>query len=628
MSILIHPMRSKSAFTSICFVLLSLTVCRSQEQQRNDLYYLADHAVFFTNGIRSYQEHGKYGFIYKNHRLTEAVYDTVYHFGQEVCVVKRGTVFSLLDRNLKNTYYQPIERIEKYYSKEKQAFILKITDPRGYVTEYITDASTGWSVAQFSQGNTFPLHRDPSGYARNIVDSIDRSDRFPEANGRGEVKVLMNQKRTYHSPYAEILFCGNLLKFFPKSGAPFIRERSGISVSDYLGESLVVYRDPEKNQLFVIDEEREDTIAVSEYQFTSFIRDGQLYLSSQSYMEHGTVSCVKVYTNKGVLVHTYTPGVVNGKKNRAWFSGGRISEEIKYVNKGKNGYSLYAIYDPVTLERVLDNVLEIASNNSYSFCYSPQNRTYHLLRSGQIIYSIRVKKGNHATFHSLGKHDLFEKEPVCIRIMSADDHLIESVLISASGKTLCRTDQKTFGFSISQYQDAIEIHEIQRTDDANKRFGLYAAEADSIYWFPMGNSTIHALTKGILHYTSKAQGQNQLKTRSGDTLFTFGDQQLFFIPLENDHFLLTLTDDSSSVYNDRFQLLCSDCSITPVNRSQTSGKMTFLLCRSSQQAPYSLVDEQLNPVHQEKYRAVLSGAGNMVALLTENGTITYWMIGE
>lgn len=626
------PMLSKSAYLIICSVFLSLSNCWSQQQPLNDIDYLADHAVFFTNGILTYKENGKYGFVYKNHRLSEAIYDTIYNFGQELCVVKRGAVFNLLDRNLKNTYYQPIQSIEKYYSDQEHAFILKVTNTQGYSREYITDSFSGWSVAGFFQGTTFPLQQDAYLYSRSITDSIDRADQFPEAKGRGEVKVLVNQNTRYHGPYTEVLFCGNMLKFFPQSGMSFVKERPGLSVSDYLGESLIVYRNPEKNEQVIIDEAKEDTLAVSEFNFSSFIQDGQLYLSSVSYAEHGTIDHVNIYNNKGILLHTFTPGMVNGRKNRTWFNGGRISEEIRYIQTGKSGYSVYAIYAAATLERVLNNVTELVSNKTYSFCYSPKNRTYFLLRGGEVIYSVQVSKGNYATLSSLDENNLFEKEPACIRIISKDDRVLESILVSASGKTLRRTNKNTFAFSISSNQDVIQIHEVKRTDDTDKNFGLYSPEKDSVYWFPIKDLEVYALTKDVLHYHNTLESQNYLSNRKGDTLLTFNEQQLSFIRLKNGHFLLTLYNDTiMSVYNDRFQLLCNECDIFPINTTNKIGNnaTTLILARKdAQKTFYQLVDEQLNPINPNHYRAVLSGVGNLVALLTENDTIEYWMIGE
>ena len=598
-------------------IFISVTSCMGQYQKNEDLNYLAEHAVFFENGITVYPENGKYGFKYKNHRLSEPIYDTIYNFSRDFCVVKRDSVLSLLDMNLRNGYLQPIRSVEKHYSEEKKATILKITSKNGHSNEYTISKVNNWKLF-YSTANSvaYPMRQDHYLFSHNITDSIDLADKFPEA--KSNVRILMKTSMEKKSPYNEILFSAEKLKFFPKKGIPFIRNRPGLKIDDYLGKSLLEYRTGDYQTRVVIDEEKGDTVLISKFKTEGFSIDTNLYLYRYVYDEKGEVEQIQIYNEYGEHLHTFVPTTVDGHKNSAWINNGIISERIKYTRKGN--IEIYHVYSAVTLEKILENVVLVSENlkRGYYMYYSLEKRTYFLINKGRLIYSFKVNKGSYAGFETIDNFE-FEKEPIYINIKTIHSELIESIVISSSGKELYRS--KDYRLMMRLSLDENEKVKVMELHKENNEFAIYSTEADSLYWFDAKDASGGAVTSDVLYF-STPEG-TRFETLLKEPTFNFSAKSLEgIISLKNDQFWLILAEnDSYTLYNNYFKELCDNCIIGQINQSN----LVFSLYRDPKSTLFELINADFIPITNKRYKALLNGT-KMIVALTEANEIEYLMM--
>lgn len=606
-----------SVFITYLSIFLSSTTAFCQYQKTEDMNYLRNHAVFFDNGIRSYEENGKYGFIYKNHHLSLPIYDTLFKFGTEICIVKCDTVFKVLDKNLRNTFSQPIHKINTFYSLEKKAFVLIIQSTRGFTFEYILGNND--SRAQFTGNNPTqnPLRENPDLYTRSITDSIDRADKFPEAES--EINLLTNERIEGQSPYKEILFDKKRLKFFPKNGAPFVRERKGLIANHYLGASLVEYRNPDNQQHIIINEETGDTVLISRFGFSSFILNNQLYIGNQSYGESGIVDNITIYNTAGETLQVFKAPVVNGQKNRIWLDDQDMLIEEVHPASRKNAYPFYNVYAPLSLERLLEKVVLYDQSKDFRLYYSPKDRMFSLLKKDRLIYSFLNNRKEGIYLNTLGNK--YEKEPVYIRIYGKKEQLVESIIVSSCGKILYRSTDAEFDLYTGMDKSTIQMFEKKNQSDSGRRIAVYDQKKDSLYWFSCGNSDCGVFTKDILYHSG--ENGSWLEALNGDTLLTFNDNQFQIINLrENEFFIVIHSANSSSLYNKDLKQVCANCMLHLINEEH----LIFALFRDPQSAVFELVDEHLEPVGNQRYLSVIGKTGKMIAVLTEEKKIDYLML--
>jgi hypothetical protein len=411
-----------STYILIISIFVSVATCFGQYQKMEDLNYLVEHATFFDNGIITYQENGKYGFKYKNHRLSEPIYDTIYNFSRDFCVVKQDSVLSLLDHNLRNSYLQPIRSIEKYYSEEKKTMNLKITSVKGHSNEYSISQSNSWGIIYSTSNSvTYPMHQNI--YSRSITDSIDLADRFP---GTGDVNILINERIAPQSPYSEILIRANSVKLFPKNGIPFIRERAGLQVMDYLGASLIAYRNRDTYQEVIIDEATEDTILTADFKISSFSADGKLYLYQMKYAQYETIDKLEIYNDQGKLIQVFIPGTSKGRKNKISLTDdGMILERIQHVNDAEPRYNIYSAR---SLKCILKNVSYSYYSKNYVLYYSNKDHRYFVLKGERIIYSLKASKEKRLRLYTIDDRLTMEKEPIYIQVSFKDQQFLESII--------------------------------------------------------------------------------------------------------------------------------------------------------------------------------------------------------
>ena len=613
----------KSVPIVFCFLFILKQVCFCQYPNSESFRYLMDHAVFFGNGITSYAENGKYGFIYKNHRLTEPVYDTLFLFGKDICIAKKDSKYSLLDQNLKDVFTQEIRSVNKFYSIEKESFILTIETLKNDTWEYFTNEKYAWSPKYLSHSQKY-IYQDPLKISQetnySIVDALDHADKFPEAPGF--IKILMNERMAPESPYQLILFSPELLKFFPKSGKPFVRQRKGLQAWNYLAASIIEYRNRETEEYFLIDEEKEDTLIRSESGFSSFFSNGHLYLYTYLDKQQEDFRELRIYNDKGQFLHAFTPETIKGKTNAFWMSNSLILEKLTSESK-QDAYPLYTIYAASTLKCLLEKVILFQSGQKYGLYYSPSKRTYYLLSADQIICSFTVKKDMYV---ELDHRDYPHKNKLfCIRVLTHKEKLVKSLLISSSGKILDRSDSCIYQVQQNMNEEVLEVFK-RSPDDQNKSYALYYPEKDSLQWLQLKDDYFQVLSKDVLYYFNygSQKHKNRLENLNGDTILAFGDQELSLIKLKDHHFIFTLQNQSNgSVYDDDFQLMCDNCSIYPIDADNT----VFILRRDFQSPLFELADARLIPLSQQKYLAHLRGE-KMIALLTENYQVEYYRINE
>ncbi len=618
-------MFSNYIYTAIIFI-CSLSNCQGQQASTDPLNYLVDNAFFFENGIHSYSENGKYGFQYKHHRITDPVYDTLFKFGKDFCVAKQDTVYTLLDRNLKSLFYQPIRSVEKRYDPETNTFVMTARSFNDFLYEYTTSSTDDWNLKS-TPAPYYPPQYDTYDYKTN---SIDNANLFPEATSQWY--GLMYATYGPEEPYWKILYAEGQVKFFPIKGEAFMRNRPGMVPENYHGESLVEYRDYETNKKMIINERTEkiilppDSIATYyRYSFGSFFKNGQLFLYKYNYTHDGGTERISVYDTKGQLLHTATPISTRKAENRLDFDPYfHIIEETVQVASRRHPYALYTIYSPIDGTTLLKNVILYDQSGNYRLYYSPDEKQFFLLYDGRIIYSFPMIKKTYVGIDAFFDDHSLSNELIVIHWRTQKEVPVESILLSSSGKILDRTKDGSYQMHLSIDKKAIEV--LRQTDSAGVELAIYTPEADQLHWVPFRKAErdVRVFTANAVHY-SGSDGEQSFETRDGESILELGKGTVSATELKTNHFLIVAhTDGKSAIYNSNFKQICDNCSIRPVNDKY----LIFALFRDPKSDLFELVDESLTPISNQRYRAALGKAGKLIAVLTEANEIEYLTVGE
>lgn len=618
-------MSSSWIYILITFI-LSLSNSWGQSQTTDPINYLADNAVFFENGIRSYSENGKYGFQYKHHRITAPVYDTLFKFGKDFCIAKHDTLYTLLDRNLKSLFYQPIRSVEKRYDPETNTFVMTARSFDDFLYEYTTSSTDDWNLKS-TPAPYYPPRYDTYDYRTN---SIDNADLFPEATSQRH--GLMYPPYGQEEPYWNILYAEGQVKFFPIKGEAFMRNRPGMVPENYHGESLVEYRDYETNNKMIINERTEEIILPPDsiatyyrYSFCSFFEKGQLYLCKINSFYDGSTERISVYDTKGQLLHTATPVSTRKAENRLDFDPYfHIIEETVQAASRRHPYDIYTIYSPIDGTLLMEKVFLYEQSGNYRLYYSPDKKYFFLLNAGRIIYSFPMKKGTYVRMEAFVDDHLFSNEPITIRWSTQKEVVLESVLVSSSGKILDTAKEGSFRMRLSVDREVLEV--LKQTPAEGVQLAVYVPETDQLHWVPFRKveRDVRVFTANVIHYSGN-DGDQRFETRNGDPILELGKVAVSVTELKIKQFFIVVhANGKSAVYNNDFKQICDNCGIRSVNDKY----LVFALFRDPKSDLFELVDESLTPISNQRYRATLGKTGKLIAVLTEFNEIEYLMVGE
>jgi len=589
------------------FLLVFFFISGSLSARAQSEVHLKD-VICFSNGIHVYEENGKFGFKNFEKKLTEAVYDTMFPFGIRYCVVRQGNRYSIIGEGMDNRFKLPIVAAERQI--ENGNWKLKLTLENGTISEYVVDGY--WGEPRFQYYATDPFQFYPYYSVQP----------YPVQQRPTDPKNFLSviNKEDYINPQVDsIRYKNNQYYYYLASGEVVAGK------GEYIGDYLILYENETSESKGIMNLLSGDTILkLNGIRYPKLAKsENEIFISVYSYRDNSDTSSWDAYTLNG----EYISGIVVPHR-RLEYRNGVIYERIPdvkntpYYDKGYGHYNLYRFRDG---KQIAETVVEIdRSYDELKLFRSLKEKSYLVFESDSLIGTIREKKTKRFQIHS--EHEFTAPENRLLSVCDCNSGEPDCTsYIFSTGTGYCK---KFKGGYYVQYNDFYQkymvyhsVYNKRKPEKSFDQFGIYMPEADSIIFFPPNESrnlvgkNVFIVEDSLLH----------LEDLYGNPIAHREISDYRHYSIENRQYIQLKSEGYQELYNENFELICSDCELFEMIGLTVGYGMRYFLLKMQNEPGYQIVNKDLKPVF-EKY---VSGAllfNNVLLIQTLENTWTYYPI--